>query len=285
MSFGRRVCGQSHSWSNQSTALFFNKLYDFDFYSADSVIRNHGSRLQPSLRLFASLNYNWWMLVTTDKKLYMSRGFNNVSFGVSELSSYSHNCSENYFLGVAFESYSLRLYMYNWEFIDAYSNAKNVCKKIEATAHCQEWDIGLLTLGLYNYFAALGSEKYSFFFGDDCFKKASRTAGIELLERCTKSGNVFISTEATYFLMKLYLEVEDKPEKSLEYAIKLEKKFPNNIIFGYYHLNILLTLRRDALAKDVYARLMLKTKNNNQLDAEQKSHLQEIIRKKYKERL
>jgi len=138
-----------------------------------------------------------------------------------------------------------------------------------------------LTSGLYNYFAFAARKKYPFLFNDKNYKKASKEIGIEYLKECTNSSNKMLQNESLYFLMKIYLEIENEPEKAMEYSIQLIKKNNNNLIYHYYYLNILLNLKQYTQAKEEYYNIINLTNRIN-LNINQKKHINEITNKLYK---
>jgi hypothetical protein len=84
--------------------------------------------------------------------------------------------------------------------------------------------------------------------------------------------------------MKIYLEVENSSLKALKYSENLQKKCNNNIIFGYYHLQILKNLGYNTQANIFYNRLVNNIENNKSLVENQKIHLKTIVSKLIKQK-
>ena len=85
--------------------------------------------------------------------------------------------------------------------------------------------------GVYNYFASVIPQKYPivkpilFFFPD-----ADREAGIRSLKFTAAEGRL-IRTEATYFLLQIYLFYEPDFEESVQYSSWLTRRYPDNAFF------------------------------------------------------
>ena len=190
---------------------------------------------------------------------------------------------EKKFLQICYESFRLRFYLYSKQFWRAYEQTKIMNQLISTTLGKEsDYNPYYLTSGLFNYFAFTGRKKYPFLFTDNLYKNSSREKGIKYLELASNSDNFMIKTEALYFLVKIYLEVEDKPDLALKYSSQLIGEYNSNIIFQYYHLNILLNLKQNLQAKHEYNNILELIKSED-LSGKQKSHLKDIVDKVYKQ--
>lgn len=276
------VTAQQETWKSNETIRFFNCIYNFSFESCDSSIMVQNTTLPDYYRYFLIANSKWWMLVTTDNKQYYSECLAGVLNGTESLEKANIAYHEKNFLKICYEAYRLRLMLYDKQYVKAYSQSKAVTGYIEPVLDLEKTFIPYyLTSGLYHYFGSAGREKYPLLFKDKKYKTASKVVGLGYLETCAKSDVAFLSNEANYYLMKIYLEVEENNEKALSYSNRLVKSFSNNVLYQYYHLNILLNLKRTIQVNEQYQLVLKKIEENQQLNNEQKSHLKEITDQLY----
>jgi hypothetical protein len=266
---------------NKQIEICFQSIYNLSFSEVDSCI-NNSNEIPLCYKQFLLLNLNWWKLVTSNEPQYITEGFVCIIKGLDLLEKSKLDENEKTFLKICFESFRLRLLLYNQQFWRSYTQSKAMNKLIAPTQENEKTFTSFyLTSGLYNYFAFVARKKYPFLFNDKNYKKASKEIGIEYLKECTNSSNKMLQNESLYFLMKLYLEIENEPEKAMEYSSQLIKNNCNNLIYHYYHLNILLNLKRYKPAKEEYSKI-IKLAENITLSPNQKKHIIDITNKIYK---
>lgn len=263
--------------------IFFNSLYSFDFKKADSCVQN--SKINDVYKEFLKLNLNWWKLITSDNQQYITECFVNIYNGFNKIEKTSLSQNEKTFFLESFGAYKLRLFIYNNQLLRAYNQAKSLNKQVNTCHHVNsQYPLFGLIEGLYNYFFAIGKSKYPLLFPEKNYKSASKNNGINYLKESTQSNDIFKSTEASYFLMKLYLEIEAAPKEALTYSAKLVKKFENNLIYQYYHLDALMMLKKGHEAKVQYFKMISMIKTDNNISNEQREHIKKITNKLYLKR-
>jgi hypothetical protein len=279
------VQAQQESWSSRATINYFEFLYNFSFIKSDSCLHVQLTSEPDYYRYFLITNEKWWQLVTTGNIKYYSECMAGMINGTESLEKSKLSFHEKNFLHICFESFKLRLMLYDKQYLKAYSQSKSVVAQIQPVLGLEKnFNPYYLTSGLYNYFASTGREKYPLLFTNKNFKTASKVVGLGYLETCSQSNVVFLNTEANYFLMKIYLEIEENPEKAQIYSNRLLKLYGNNIIYQYYQLNILLNLKRTQQAKEQYLLVLRLIEGNTEISSEQKIHLKDITEKLYKEK-
>ena len=112
--------------------------------------------------------------------------------------------------------------------------------------------------GMYDYYAVAIPEQYPFlrplalFFPD-----GDRERGIEALRRTVRDGR-FVRAEAAYFLLQIYYLFENDFERSVEYAVWLRERYPDNSFFHTIEGRVYARWARwdlsDPVFEDVYAR-------------------------------
>ncbi len=112
--------------------------------------------------------------------------------------------------------------------------------------------------GMYDYYAAAIPEKYPFlrpfaiFFPD-----GDRERGVEALRRVMRDGR-FVRTEAAYFLFQIHYLFENDFDQSVEYALWLRERYPDNSFFHVIEGRAYVRWGRwelsDPVFEEVYAR-------------------------------
>jgi hypothetical protein len=269
--------------SKQAEA-YFDYLYNFSFQKADSCLM-HLNGIPAYYKQFLLLNTSWWKLISTDDQKYITEGYINIIQGLNLIEHAEMNENEKTFLKICFESFRLRLLLYNQQYLRSYSQTKVLNKLTFPLLGKEKLYPPLnLTSGLYNYFAYMGNKKYPFLINDKNYKTASRVLGLEFLNQCSMNENIMLHIEARYFLMKINLEMEEDGPKALEYSTSLIKDYKGNLIFQYYHLKILLHLKNELAAKEQYNKILRLTHENNELSEMQKKHMAQITAKLYNNR-
>ncbi len=256
-------------------SLFINSLYHFKFNEAFNQIQKSKNNSNLKSAIY-ELNYYWWQLITSNNKEYLIRCFTSViecNYGLDKLEN-NHNCN---LYRIYIEAFRLRLFLFNKQYLKAYKQSKILTKNIQTFSKLYiNNELNYLIRGLFELFGSLAYAKYPFIFNDSIYKTLSSQTGLKLLEECTKSQDIFIKTEALYFLMKVNLEVFQNHREAIKYSQQLIETFPENIIFKYHHLNILLNLKAKEQAKDFKYQLINQVRLSN-LTQMQKQHLNQII--------
>ncbi|MEZ4722995.1 MAG: hypothetical protein R2813_14060 [Flavobacteriales bacterium] len=131
-----------------------------------------------------------------------------------------------------------------------------------------------LTSGLYYYFMQKAYEDYILmrpylmFYPD-----GDKEIGVDYLEQCVRSEDLFLRNEAQYFLMRIYFDLEEQYEKSLQYANSLVRDYPNNVVFRYFLYQSLTKLNRTEEADEQLNRLKHSISLNPELTPSQKSYI------------
>jgi hypothetical protein len=63
------------------------------------------------------------------------------------------------------------------------------------------------------------------------FNASKKEFYLEEMKKLADSENIIVKTETNYFLMKIYSEIEQSPDKANTYKKFLNKKYPNNPFF------------------------------------------------------
>ena len=165
-------------------------------------------------------------------------------------------------------------------YLQLLSHAKSMLNIIEQTLiKVDDCDCFKLTSGLFHYFSEYArNESYFFKAGLLFYPESDSEYGIKLLNEATKSENLIISSEANYFLARIYHDNEQKMDRAIYHYSILTKIYPNNLIYLYYELNAMIKAnysKRVLLQKKQKA--MLSINNNSQLILNQSNYFINIF--------
>lgn len=119
-------------------------------------------------------------------------------------------------------------------------------------ALADDYDPFRLTSGIYHYFVAHAYENYPLlrpylFF----LPEGDREKGISDLEYCARNDDLYLQTEARYFLMRIYLDLEGDNAKAQAYCDQLVKAFPKNLLFQEFNLKLAYASQDEAAVRKI----------------------------------
>jgi hypothetical protein len=255
---------------------FFKYLYNFSFHDADSMVTVISkSGLDKITLANVRANLYWWKALSGDAIESNIKACDSNLQESIRLSQKDENKDVNSLFNIIY-SYSLkaRLENYRGNTLKSIINFYKSVNYIEDCQHNNERDERLnLVSGLYLYFMSYIESEYfvihTMFF---TFQKGDKIKGLAYLEECSKSEDEMICTEANYFLMKINTDIEKKYSKALENAIFLTTKHPNNLIYGYEELKLLLKMGREKEAQVFYKNFTEKINSAAFINSIQKKH-------------
>jgi hypothetical protein len=180
-------------------------------------------------------NINWWRIVSGENLPIIRQ---QMLLELESAKKKADNSHEGLFCLIMANTYRTRLELLNGNNMAAVVHLKSYYQNLrKSLGHEQEYDAFYITSGLYYYLAWIAWNDYPMlrpflFFLD----KGSKSMGIKFLTQATLSNDQVISTEAVYFLMRIYFDMEKDREVALKYATILVKKHPGNFIFSHYYL-------------------------------------------------
>ena len=217
--------------SNTNTLTVLEYIYDFQFDKAANYCQKQPTENSFSNNLLWAQLLRWKHLPLhsandsiTDlyeekllkvKLLQMKSTFDSLSRTNSHLMLAEHyyNKGQNY---KAFQ--------------EAYQAYQFLSEKLERNS-AEVDSLWLLPLSLYHYYYDYYKSTYSMSFTLMwALNKGDKQKGLDGLTKLANT-NSYGTTEALIYLSHIYLRFENEPKRSLQHAIKLHQKYPNNLKF------------------------------------------------------
>ena len=259
-------------------------LYDFRFHHADSLIQNIEKAFPYHyLPHLTRANYYWWKIISENpgsdqQQLYLN-SLNNAEYTVRQIFMAREYDYADVFHFINLYALKARLDLLNGSYAKALRHMKNCVDFIGLSRGREELhDDFYLTSGLYNYLTEYGSAKYPFLrLYTLMYPKGNMRLGISQLETAARSQDPVIQTEAHYFLMKIFLELEQDYQKALEYAGWLATKYPGNLIYLYHYHELLSLNNLDEKANAIRILYFKRIHSNIHLSPGQQNYLEGLL--------
>jgi hypothetical protein len=232
---------------NKDVTDIFLSIYNFEFDSAYYKIQHADiENGYESWYFFAASNIELWRMFAGELKSKAEKSYKmNLQRLLNNCDSLD-NEKEQRFLRIMHYTYRTRLSMTNKDYIAAFKAISKYYDLLEPTFEVDGYPPYALIDGLYYYLYDYARDKYFLLRPFLAFyKNGDADKGLKYLKKAAKCPHQVISTEASYFLMKIYFDLEENPVKALPYATKLYNEFPGNFIFNFYYHRIRDDLERD----------------------------------------
>lgn len=249
---------------------FFTSLYAFNFQDADTALQHIPIGISS---LMSKANWHWWLMVSGEKP---TENLNNCKKSLNQaLKLIEHTTStskKHAFYRIYIYAYKARLELFDDNFFAAAKNlhyCTGELKKSLAYTH----PLFQFSSGLYYYFVEESLSEYPFLYLYLAFyPRGDKLLGLELLQKASESTDLMLSTEANYFLVRIYLAYEKDYEQALVYTEKLTTQFPNNLLFRYFRVDILKKMGNKPERTKEIEQLEERANKNPQLTPMQKQH-------------
>ncbi|MDC1221069.1 hypothetical protein N8Z47_00210 [Salibacteraceae bacterium] len=256
--------------------LVFNNIYDFNLLTADSLVAME-MPLQADSALWNLLSANvaWMQILAGNvEDEYWNKQFSDrILKAKRNLKSKRTKENDKLFYFIIVHAFKTRHELLGENYLNAAADLNTCIDQIsQSFGRETEYEPFYLTSGLYYYFMSRAYEDYFILRPYlSMFPDGDKTKGLSYLNRLTKNEDVFLRNESNYFLMRIYLDLEEEYDLAKAYAEALVEENPNNLIFSLYHIKILQKLDFEAVTKEVM-KYKSRVQGNNQLTALQKEH-------------
>ncbi|MEQ1732822.1 MAG: hypothetical protein ABL940_04070 [Bacteroidia bacterium] len=225
---------------DNATQEVHQSIYNYNFAKADTLLRNYATKTNRSnWSTLIYVNYYWWQILTgNDKDKLLRAKFNagtneiitNLTTGKNKLTLLSN---ENLYVLANAYAFKTRLNLLEGEYLKGLLNLNKSIDYIQKCVGKEDvFEAFTIQTALLYYFVEYSqinkpiTRPYL-----ATMPAGSMAKGIALLQKGTKSTDAIIATECTYFLAKIYGEVEHNYNKSEVYCLTLTKKHPDNIAY------------------------------------------------------
>lgn len=234
------ISGQTEEKFDSLVTLGIDQIYSINFDEAQStfqeVISIYPNR--PSGYFFDAMIVWWKILLDLENEEYDDVFYDKLE-GVIEfcdkiLERDPENVESIFFKGGSL-GFRGRLLAVRESWLNAALDGKDALPLVHKAYALDKNNIDVqLGFGIYNYYAAVIPEKFSFVKPVMIFfPKGDKIKGLEELKNTAKNGK-YAKYESNYFLMTLYYSFEEDYAEAAKYAEYLWKTFPDNPKFQLF---------------------------------------------------
>lgn len=219
------------AYPKQSETLVFEvfkHIYNQQFHQAESLLESEKNQIDPFYFDVLRIDLSWWKSVFSESN-DDSKYFQSVLKDVAEN---NQGVNQEYKITkLILLSYRLRFELKRYNIIGAAllrSEIKNLLLEINPTDLNYGPDrlkLFHLYRSLFDYFDSLINP---FFLNK---KRTARTKALSEIEHFTRNGDLVVSTLSSYFLGKIYFNIEEKHQKGITLFKNLSTTFPQNTLF------------------------------------------------------
>ena len=205
----------------------FKLIYNEQYEKAEKALEQMNGQLDPFYKDIFKIDLYWWEYIKSNK--------NEENKQLSEqinILEHSDNSPGGKIRQLVAKSYKIRYQLKRYNIIGA-TVARSEIKSLLEEIKKDELKYSNNRLELFNIYNAL----YEYFdnlinpfFLDK--KRLNRQNAINQIEKYTNSDDLIAQTIATYFLGKIFLSIENEPEKGRICFKQLSDKFPQNSFFN-----------------------------------------------------
>jgi hypothetical protein len=261
---------------------FMHEVYSLSFDKADSILISHTKISSDRSALLMMRSYQaWWRILSGDRikeNVELCKRLTDETLSLlKKEKNYDINSALKYVSVYSLKSRLDNLYSKSLRSTVHFYNSIEHIKKLSMAE--EKGQSILFVMGMYIYSVEYIQSNY--FFNLKLLpnpENLSKETAIEYLEMVALSDNKILKTEATYFLMKIYSELENRPHDAIVKADKLIGMYPDNYVFHIEKLKLLRSLKRQNEAMVLKNDLMKNVRNSNKLNTAQKKHFVNLLK-------
>jgi hypothetical protein len=205
----------------------FRLIYNQQFSEADSLLESKRDKIEPFYADILTIDLNWRRHVLYPSELNAQQ-FNSL---LKSMEQEKTNTPEKKIKHLVWLSYQLRFEFKRYNIIGAIrlrSEIKNLLEEIkvnELNYSNNRIKLYYLYNALFTYFDNILNP----FFSEKI--RNERENALRNIEKYTREDDLILSTLGSYFLGKIYLNIEKEPEKGNLYFKTLTDRYPQNTVF------------------------------------------------------
>ncbi|MFO7998418.1 MAG: hypothetical protein R6U86_05480 [Bacteroidales bacterium] len=253
-------------------------LYHFDFSRAErlssGLMRDHPGRY---ISHISRVYYYWWMMISWPRPAEIEKMYKESILRALPLAreAMADNATHrDTFFYINLYAMLARIDLQQGAWVQGMRTLSRCAVQVEHTMGKEgDFEGFYLTSGLYNFITVQAVSQYPFLRLYSLFyPEGNRELGLTQLKMAFQSDSPIWKTEAGYFLMRIFLEQEKDALSARPYADWLITAYPTNLIFQYYHLQVLLALGDQTAAQGKAAEIRRLAETNGQISPEQRSY-------------
>ncbi len=286
--FSLNLMHKAHAQEMQHiTAQVFDLCYQLKLQSADSVLNNISFEMKQedeTMYYLLKTHLQWWKIISgLNNKQNQDNYYQCIGIAERLYQKGTQNNYEQWFKGISIYGYLARIDGLNKNYIKAFFNVRTCLKLLEKSfGYEAKYPFFYFTTGLYNCYMATASSDYPILAPYlRWYPSGNKLLGIAYLEKATNSENRYISNEAHYFLMKIFMD-DQIYNKALQHAQILTDRYEKNAVFLYYQFCIYLKMNRIADANLKAQQLLQNLNSNSQINKVQVAHFNLLIQQELK---
>jgi hypothetical protein len=205
----------------------FRLIYNQQFSEADSLLEANSNLIESFYADILTIDLNWWRHVLYPSELNAQQ-FNSL---LKSMEQEKTNTPEKKIKHLVWLSYQLRFEFKRYNIIGAI-RLRSEIKKLLEEIKVNELNYSNNRIKLYYLYNALFTYFDNIlnpFFSEKV--RNERENALRNIEKYTREDDLILSTLASYFLGKIYLNIEKEPEKGIQQFKILTDRYPQNTVF------------------------------------------------------
>ncbi len=215
-------------------------VYNLEFEEAEKQFREliQAAPKHPAGHFFLAMVTWWRILIDIDDERYDDQFYdaldNVVDLCDDMLSRNKNDVTALFFKGGAI-GFRGRLKAHRSSWFDAANAGRKALPIVQDASSLDPGNADiLLGTGIYNYYAEVIPNEYPFVKPLLLFvPRGDKAKGIQQIKTAAEKGK-YASIESSYFLMQIYYQFEKDYPEALAIALRLNARFPNNMLFHKY---------------------------------------------------
>ncbi len=260
----------------------FEYLYSYQLVKADSAVEE-GLKRHPQLAEWSLLKATvvWWQIVSgnLDSEEWNDSFIDHLKRCERKVKAADKDDPQSTYNTILLHAMRTRFDLLKTNYLSAVNHLNASIDRISDSFEQEpEYPAFYLTSGLYYYFMEQAYAEYPlmrpylFFYPD-----GDKEKGLEYLSRMTRSEDVFLRTEANYFLMRIYHDVDSNQVKAEEFVKRLLNEHPSNLMYRFYLIKIYWAQGENDKANAEVVKYKSMIDASSQLSEVQKLHMYAIL--------
>jgi hypothetical protein len=269
---------------NKDITLTFEKIYNYQLSSADSLVTKEINKSNACEWQLLKVNVAWWQIVSgyNEDKYWNKLFLNQIDQALKDIGKSNLEINKNRYYFIILYAFRTRYDAFNEKYFSAVNHLNACINHIKKTFDKEEeYEPFYLTSGLYYYFMAKSWENYPLMRPYlKIYPKGNKVKGLSYLYKIANSKDIFLKSEANYFLMRIFYDMEKQFDKAEFHAEFLLKLYPENIMYRYYLIKILEDSGKSDEMQQQISLYKKYLEKNTELSVSQKKYLLEMLYKK-----